>query len=136
MSPKLIDRLLLAGAVLCLVVGFTMVAKAHGLAAWIMADPNYKTSLLWPEFDSHCCGPADCEPYPASKVKLGPNGYVLEDTGEVIPYMLVYSTPGKVIEETGYEFWRCRFVGYWNMQRDGKPLDGKTRCFFAPGGGA
>lgn len=74
-----------------LVAGFIVPARAH---EWLPIE---------------CCSGYDCQPYPETKVKETPSGYLLED-GKLILYKDTRLSQDQ-------QFWRC-------------PV-----CFFSPRGG-
>ncbi len=62
-----------------------------------------------------CCGEEDCAPIPAGEVRIQPGGYLIVQTGEVIP-------ESKALPSADGQYWRCQYlVG---------SLKGQTRCFF------
>lgn len=86
--------------------------RAHGDAAWIMANPATRM----------CCGPKDCEPLPENAVRWTVGGWIIAATGEVIPL-----GDARVHRSIDHQFWRCRHLA-------GEKA-GQTRCLFVPDAG-
>jgi hypothetical protein len=59
-----------------------------------------------------CCGENDCQMISLSIAHVTQVGYLLDDTGETIPWHRVQLSPDGAM-------WRCRWGG-------------QTQCFFAP----
>lgn len=70
-------------------------------------------------YPRECCSIDDCRPYPAGKVKAGPDGWVLSD-GTRVPYGTARPSPDR-------QFHRCDFDDGDMIVSDGSP------CFWAPG---
>lgn len=80
-------------------------ALAHGDADWIR--PHQNPAGEW------CCGEGDCVMLPKDSVAVTSRGYLVKQTGEVVPRREAMPSPDGA-------FWRC------------KRPDGSRRCFFAP----
>ena len=97
----------------------TGAALAHGDAAWIQEDPQYRDK---DNPGVHCCGVNDCHPAEPGSVEYVPGGYRVKVTGEVIPEHKTYFTRPDKLELA--EFWYCL--------RHTDPV--RVRCLFVPGG--
>jgi hypothetical protein len=95
---------------------FTTTADAHGAAAWIMQ--NSRTAP--------CCGERDCEILPDDAVREVRGGFLIKDTGEVIPY----NDAGRLFTSIDEHFWWCH---YKILVRQQTVL--RVRCLFVPGSG-
>lgn len=96
-------------------LSFFPAAWAHDMAG--ESDWVRDKGLVDPLSGAHCCGPNDCSPMPDDSVAETKDGYLLKDTGEVIPY-------NKAIPKSpDGRFWRCR------MYSEGAI---KARCFIIP----
>lgn len=73
-------------------------AYAHGSAAWIEAQPFYKSPN-----GSKCCGPRDCEPVPAGEVQQLRDGWYIPSTRQ----FLTLNDPGVFLSEDS-RYWWCR----------------------------
>lgn len=101
-------RYLVAALLLALpVLAWSFPARGHGEHDW-MRTGNYHN----PKTGIHCCSPhQDCTVVPVSKVKTTPDGFLLEETGETIPYSEAHKSEDE-------NMWRCA------------ASDFSTRCFF------
>jgi hypothetical protein len=99
------NRFALLAAGFILALAYSQPTQAHDF--WINHG-NYKSPR-----GEHCCGDNDCSMVPAGDVKGTPNGWLIESSGELVPYSETHSS------EDG-EFWRC------------ERYDESRRCFFAP----
>jgi hypothetical protein len=62
-----------------------------------------------------CCGNEDCAPVKTENVRVVPGGYLIVQTGEVIP-------ESQALPSVDGEYWRCQYMK--------GALKGQTRCFF------
>lgn len=91
--------------------------RAHGDAAWIMAEPRYVDAN-----GTHCCGPSDCHREHASKLRETPEGvrFAIGAGDEVlVPRELVGR--GLYISIDG-DWWACI-------------RGGEVKCLFKPATG-
>lgn len=99
------------------IVAAAKAARAHGDAAWIMAEPRYVDAN-----GTHCCGPSDCHREHASKLRETPEGvwFAIGAGDEVlVPRELVGR--GLYISIDG---------GWWACIRGGE-----VKCLFKPSTG-
>lgn len=110
------------GAALCGISAMIMMA----LFAWLFmtwtaraheALPTAAMPNGW-RYEVSCCSNFDCREVPGSAITEGPNGYVINRTGEVIPM-----TDPKVKASPDGEFHWCS-VGGQN--------DSRTICLYVP----
>jgi hypothetical protein len=96
---------LAAGVAAALAIGFASTpARAHGDAAWIMANPLTR----------HCCGPDDCREIPAEHVRLVGEIYFVDDPP------LAWNSNYGTYASINSNYWAC------------VTPDGRVKCFFAP----
>lgn len=104
--------LILLGIMLGLIILFAVIfpAAAHDDAQWI-EDQGLKNS-----FGTPCCGIDDCKQLAPTDLTVTPQGYRVNETGEIIPFGLVlpFSPDGRP--------WRCEA----NKQTKA------TRCLLVP----
>lgn len=63
-------------------------------------------------YPSSCCGGHDCGPIPGTDLKMEATGWLVRQTGEVIPFTAAHKSKDQ-------RFHRCVY-------------NGKTRCLFVP----
>ncbi len=95
-------------------------ASRFRLCACILALSPWVISVAWAHdfYDKFCCHDRDCKPVPAASIRENPDGYLVRETGEVIPYRdrRIHPSPDN-------DFHRCSIRG--------EP-DGQTLCIYAP----
>lgn len=108
-------------AMAALLGGFFMLAgcapPAHAHDSWIN-----RNGLTDPVTKQWCCNEHDCEAEPVREVM---GGYRVI-TGEVIPASRV------LWKSQDGQWWRCRFMSPTAVDKDNKPMIGKTRCLIGP----
>lgn len=112
--PERLWHLLMVIAVL--IMAFIMVAAS----AWLSEAEAHQAPTGW-TFDPRCCGNGDCYPVQDDAIRETPSGYLVEATGEVIPYQ---ST--KVLPSPDGLPYRCSVQGN---------VTAHTYCLYLPKGG-
>lgn len=79
-------------------------AYGHGLASWIMKNPEH----------AHCCGEHDCGALSRGDVKVTPAGYYIQSRHEMVPF-------AEAKPSINEQYWICV-----NLKTTAR------RCFFAP----
>ncbi|MYZ50364.1 hypothetical protein [Propylenella binzhouense] len=93
------------------------------LARFFAACALIATPVLAPVAQAHdwyplsCCGGQDCEPVSNRSIQFTSRGWLVKNTGEVIPFSVAKASPDG-------QFHRCRM-------KVSQP-DSSTRCLFVP----
>lgn len=113
---------LFVAIVAALIITVVMVAGAAGIASlglWLLT--TRAAAHEW--YPSECCSGQDCIPVPFEAIRLTPDGFLIVETGDLIPYGddRLRFTPVEHEDGRGYHW--CRSL-----------VDAQTFCLFVPGG--
>ena len=90
------------------------------LCVCLLLSSQTISSVAWSHdfYDTLCCHNRDCRPVPATSIHEEPDGYVVQETGELIPYQdrRIHPSPDN-------NFHRCSIRGDANSH---------TLCIYAP----
>lgn len=102
-------------------IGLALMAISAGLVIWGIVMLCSTLARAHSFYEATCCSGLDCRPVADAAITEGPNGYVINATGEVIGY------GDKRIRQSPDQSYHWCSVG-------GKP-DTKTICLYSPGKG-
>jgi hypothetical protein len=100
--------------------GFHLANGRFLLCACLLLLSPSLGSVAWSHdfYDKFCCHNRDCRPVPATSISEAPEGYLVRETGELIPYQdrRIHPSPDN-------DFHRCSIHG---------DADSHTLCIYAP----